>query len=62
VLLPTETDAPRVLGMVKAAFAPAGGFDELQESVLGGIASALYGIDLADVPVADDDAITAATE
>jgi hypothetical protein len=52
VLLPTDTDAPRVLGMVKAAFAPAG-LDELQESVLAGIASSLYGIDLADIPVGD---------
>ena len=62
VLLPTETDAPRCSGMVKAAFAPAGGFDELQEAVLGGIATSLYGIDLADVPVADDDTVAHATE
>ncbi len=62
MLLPTETDACRVLGMVKAAFAPAGGFDELQELVLGGIASSLYGIDLAEVPVADDRAVSGATE
>jgi hypothetical protein len=62
VLLPTETDAPRVLGMVKAAFAPAGGLDELQESILGGIASQLYGIDLAGVAPADDDVVAHATE
>ena len=62
MLLPTETDAPLVLGMVKAAFAPAGGFDELQEAVLSGIASALYGLDLADVPLADDDAVAAAAK
>jgi hypothetical protein len=61
VLLPTETDAPRVLGMAKAAFASAGGLDDLQESVLSGIASALYGIDLAQVAAADDDAVAAAT-
>src|SRR4051794_7859106 len=47
--------------MVKAAFAPAGGCDELQEAVLGGLASALYGIDLADVPIADDEAVANAT-
>ena len=62
MLLPTETDAPRVLGMVKAAFAPAGGFDELQELVLAGIATSIYGIDLAAVPVADDDAVAHATD
>jgi hypothetical protein len=62
VLLPTETDAPRVLGMVKAAFAPGGGLDELQESVLAGIATHLYGIDLADVAPADDDVVAGATE
>ena len=62
MLLPTETDAPRVLGMVKAAFAPAGGFDELQEAVLAGIATSLYGIDLAEVPVADDDAVAQAPQ
>jgi len=62
VLLPTETDAARVLGMVKAAFAPVGGFDELQEAVLGGIASQLYGIELAAVPAADDDTVAKATE
>jgi len=61
VLLPTDTDALRVLGMVKAAFAPAGGFDDLQEAVLGGIASSIYGLDLADVPVAMDDAPAHAT-
>jgi hypothetical protein len=43
VLLPTDTDARLVLGMVKAAFAPAGGFDELQEALLQGIARSLYG-------------------
>jgi hypothetical protein len=48
--------------MVKAAFAPAGGFDELQEAVLDGIASSLYGLDLAAVPVADDAARSRATE
>jgi hypothetical protein len=62
VLLPTETDAPLVLGMVKAAFAPAGGFDELQEAVLAGIATSLYGLDLAVVPVADADAVAHSTE
>ena len=62
MLLPTETDAARVLGMVKAAFAPVGGFDELQEAVLGGIASQLYGIELAAVPAADDDTVAKATE
>ena len=62
MLLPTEADAPRVLGMVKAAFAPVGGFDELQDAVLEGIATSLYGLDLADVPVADDDAVAHATE
>ncbi len=61
MLLPTDTDALRVLGMVKAAFAPAGGFDELQEAVLGGIASSLYGLALADVPVAADDAAARAS-
>jgi hypothetical protein len=62
VLLPTDTDAPRVLGMVQAAFAPSGGFDDLQEAVLGGIASSLYAIDLASVPVAENDAVKHATE
>src|SRR5215218_5218454 len=62
VLLPTETDAPRVLGMVKAAFAPVGGFDELQEAVLGGIATSLYGLDLTDVPVADDGTVARAPQ
>jgi hypothetical protein len=62
VLLPTETDATTVLGMVKAAFAPAGGFDELQQSVLDGIASSLYGITLADVAPADDASVVGATE
>ncbi len=62
MLLPTETDAARVLGIVQAAFAPVGGLDELQESVLGGIASSLYGLDLADVAVATDDVASSATE
>jgi hypothetical protein len=62
VLLPTETDAARVLGMVQAAFAPVGGFDELQESVLAGIASSLYGLELSDVAVATDDVVSNATE
>jgi hypothetical protein len=62
VLLPTDTDARRVLGMVKAAFAPSGGFDDLQEAVLGGIATSLYGIDLASVPVAEDGVAKHATE
>ncbi len=62
MLLPTETDAPLVLGMVKAAFAPVGGFDELQESILRGIATALYGLDLIDVQTADADAVKQATE
>ena len=61
MLLPTEADAPRVLGMVKAAFAPVGGFDELQDAVLDGIAASLYGLDLADVPIADDDTVSKAT-
>jgi hypothetical protein len=61
VLLPTETDARRVLGMVQAAFAPAGGLDELQHDVLSGIATSLYGLDLASVPIADDDAVADAT-
>src|SRR5438552_1871575 len=43
--------------MVQAAFAAAGGLDELQESVLAGIASSLYGLELADVPVATDDVV-----
>jgi hypothetical protein len=62
VLLPTDTDAPLVLGMVKAAFAPVGGFDELQESVLAGVATSLYGIDLADVPEASAAAVADATK
>jgi hypothetical protein len=61
VLLPSAADARLVLGMVKAAFAPVGGFDELQDLVLGGIASSLYGIDLAEVPVADGDEVAQAT-
>jgi hypothetical protein len=61
VLLPTDADAPRVLGMVKSAFAPAGGLDDLQQSLLSGIASSLYAIDLAAVPPADDAAVAAAT-
>jgi hypothetical protein len=62
VLLPTDADARVVLGMVQAAFAPAGGFDELQTGILEGIASSLYGVDLVDVPVASDDAVAAASE
>jgi hypothetical protein len=62
VLLPIDTDASRVLGLVKAAFAPSGGFDDLQEAVLDGLATSLYGIDLASVPVAEDDAAEHATE
>jgi hypothetical protein len=62
VLLPTETDAPRVLGMVKAAFEPVGGFDELQHSVIDGLASSLYGLNLTAVPVADAAAVAQATK
>jgi hypothetical protein len=60
VLLPTDTDAPMVLGMVRAAFEPAGGLDELQQSVLEGIAASLYGLDLADIPVATPEQVAAA--
>jgi hypothetical protein len=62
VLLPTDADARLVLGMVKAAFTPAGGFDELQEAILAGVATSLYGIELADVPVASDPEVEAASE
>jgi hypothetical protein len=61
VLLPSDTDAPLVLGMVKAAFGHAGGFDELQDAVLGGLATSLYGLDLATVPAAEDDDVARAT-
>jgi hypothetical protein len=62
VLLPAETDAARVLGMVRAAFEPVSGLDELQESVLGGIASSLYGLELSDVPAATDDVVSSASK
>jgi hypothetical protein len=62
VLLPTDADARLVLGMVKAAFEPAGGFDELQQAILSGIASSLYCIDLDDVPAATPAAVDDATE
>ncbi len=52
MLLPTETDARLVLGMVEAAFAPVGGLDELQHELLEGIARSLYGLDLAGIPAA----------
>lgn len=61
MLLPIDTDAPLVLSMVKAAFDPVGGFDDLQASILDGIASAIYGLDLASVPIADDTAVARAT-
>jgi hypothetical protein len=54
VLLPSPTDATRVLGMVKAAFAPVGGLDELQDALLGGIATSLYGVDVAVIAPATD--------
>jgi hypothetical protein len=60
VLLPADSDAQLVLGMVQAAFAPAGGFDELQQAILGGIATSLYGVDLADVPMATPEEVGAA--
>jgi hypothetical protein len=62
VLLPTDADARLVLGMMKAAFSPAGGFDELQEAILAGVATSLYGIELAEVPVASDPEVQAASE
>lgn len=61
MLLPAETDAARVLGMVRAAFVPAGGLDELQASMLTGIAEQLYGLDAAAVPIADDETVAGAT-
>lgn len=61
MLLPTDTDAHRVLSMVKAAFGPVG-LDDLQVSVLGGIAASLYGIDLADVTPAGADVVRDARE
>jgi hypothetical protein len=60
VLLPADSDARLVLGMAKAAFAPVGGFDELQEALLQGIARSLYGIDLADVVAATAEQVAAA--
>ncbi len=60
MLLPTDTDARTVLGMVKAAFEPAGGLDALQQALLDGIAASLYKIDLADVPVATPEQVAAA--
>ena len=62
MLLPSESDAHLVLGMVKAAFAPAGGLDELQEEILGAIARSLYGLDLADVAIASDAEVQAASQ
>ncbi len=61
MLLPTDSDARLVLGMVKAAFAPAGGFDELQEALLDGIARSLYSVDFGDVAVATDAQVASAT-
>jgi hypothetical protein len=62
VLLPSESDACLVLGMVKAAFLPAGGFDELQEHLLDGIATSLYGLDLPDISPATPEQVAAASE
>jgi hypothetical protein len=62
VLLPADSDARLVLGMVKGAFAPAGGFDELQQALLEEIARSLYGVDLADVPVPAPEQVEAAPE
>ena len=52
MLLPSDSDARLVLGLAQAAFAPVGGLDELQRSLLDGIAASLYGVDIATVPVA----------
>jgi hypothetical protein len=60
VLLPSETEARVVLGMVQAAFASAGGLDELQTGLLEGIAGSLYAIDLASVELATRDDVAAA--
>src|SRR5262249_14983127 len=62
VLLPTEADAPLVLGMVQAAFAPVGGLDELQQAFLDGVASSIYGIDPAAVAPATPAQVAAASE
>ena len=60
MLLPTDSDAHLVLGMVKATFEPAGGFDEMQQTLLEGIATSLYGVDLADIPLATDEQVATA--
>ncbi len=61
MLLPSDSDARLVLGIVQAAFAPAGGFDELQRHLVEGIATSLYGLDLADVPPATAEQVAAAS-
>jgi hypothetical protein len=45
MLLPRDADAPAVLGAVLGAFAPAGGFDELQTSIFDAVARQVYGLD-----------------
>lgn len=49
MLLPDAADAPTTLAAVLAAFAPAGGLDELQHALLADIARLLYGLDLDEI-------------
>jgi hypothetical protein len=61
VLLPSDTDAALTLGIVERAFEPVGGLDELQRTVLEGIATGLYGIDRAALHAATANEVAAAT-
>jgi hypothetical protein len=61
VLLPSPTEACLVLGMVKTAFAPVGGLDELQETLLEGIATSVYVTGAAGIAPATDEQVAAST-
>jgi hypothetical protein len=51
MLFPDAADAPRSLSLVKAAFAPTGGLDELQTELIVDLSWLLWNLDFDGVPV-----------
>jgi len=54
MIFPDAVDAPVCLQMVRAAFEPTGGLDDLQSELIHDLASMLWGLDFADITVEEN--------